>query len=311
MTDSPLPEGPPRMTTLSLTEAPEVLPAETQTRWLADDATDLNVGDLWLLSWDRNALAMVVVTRVIDDYVLACPVTLPGDPAFAPAVVREDSPLGVPLTIWPSAETGLGRHLLRRNLGSLLSERTVTLLRRYAEDGEESPLPVAEGDYHDDGNPEYLRELLGYMQGLCFHEWPTDTAENAVLSPDVINRQNATIAFLTETLDLTVPRARQLLRQETTPSDAEVAALAEAWDLEPAALLAPARDDAARTLIEPEFKPLLDQIIAEKGYNEVTARRRAQQEYARAARAAKIGDRKARMRAAIERVLRGQDDGSA
>lgn len=307
MSDSPLPEGLPRMTTLSLTEAPEVLPAQARSRWTTDDATGLNIGDLWLLSWDRNALAMVVLTRVIDDYVLACPVTLPGDPSFAPAVVREDTPLGVPLTIWPGAETGLGRHLLRRNLGNLLSERTVTLLRRYAEGGEESPLPVAEGDYYDDGHPEYLRELLGYMQGLCFHEWPSDTPENAVLSAEVIQRQHATIGFMTETLGVTVPRARQLLLQEVTPTDAEVATLADAWDLEPAALLSPARDDAARTLNEPEFKALLDQVIAAKGYTEATARRLSQQQYALAARAAQTNDRRARMRAAIERVLRGTD----
>lgn len=188
MSDS-LPQGPTQMTTLSLTEAPAMLPAETRTRWLSDDDTDLNVGDLWLLSWSRNALALVVVTKVIDDYVLACPVTLPADPSFAPAVVREGTPLGVPLTIWPSAETGLGKHLLRRNLGNLLSETTVRLLRRYAEDGDESPLPLAEGDYDDEGNPEYLRELLNFMQALCFHEWPTDAANDAVLSADIIESE--------------------------------------------------------------------------------------------------------------------------
>lgn len=295
------------MTTLSLTQAPEVLPAETRTRWLTDDATALNVGDLWLLSWSRNALALVVITKIIDDYVLACPVTLPTDPSFAPAVVREDTPLGVPLTIWPGAETGLGRHLLRRNLGTLLTDTTVRLLRRYAEDGDESPLPVAAGDYHADGNAEYLRELLGFMQGLCFHEWPTNADENAVLSAEIIEQENANIPFMTDTLGVTVPRARQLLRQEVNPSAAEVAALAEAWGLEPAAFLAAPLDDAARTLLEPEFKPLLDRVMDEKGYDEVTARRYSQQEYMLAARAAQTGDRMARMRAAIDRVLRGND----
>lgn len=158
------------MTTLSLTQAPAPLPADAQRRWLEDDHTDLNVGDLWLLSWNRDALALVVVTKIFEDYVLACPVTFPADPAFPPAVVREDTPLEIPLTIWPRAETGLGKHLLRRNLGSLLSERTVLLLRRYAEEGDESPLPVANGDYHADGNADYFRRLLRHMQELCFHE---------------------------------------------------------------------------------------------------------------------------------------------
>jgi hypothetical protein len=112
---------------------------------------------------------------------------------------------------------------------------------------------------------------------------------------------------MTEALGATVPRARQLLRRAATPSAAEVAALAAAWDLEPAAFLTAAGDDAARALIEPEFKPLLDQVMVERGYNEVIARRLSQQQYALAARAAQTGDRNARMRAAIQRVLRGND----
>ncbi|MFB9315179.1 hypothetical protein [Nocardioides plantarum] len=295
------------MTTLSLSEAPATLPAEAQQRWVQDDAADLKVGDLWLLSWNRDALAMVVITKVIDDYILACPVTLPTDPAFAPAVVHEVTPLGLPLTIWPGIETGLGKHLLRRNLGSLLSETTVRLLRRYAEDGEESPLPVADGNYNDDGNPEHLRGLLAYMQGLCFHEWPTDAPQDAVISADVIAQQGAGIPFMTNTLGVDVPRARALLRQEAIPTDAEIAGLASAWNLEPSALLSASRDDASQTLIEPEFKPLLDQVMAAKGIDERAARRRSQQEYALAARAAQPNDRIARMRAAIERVLRASD----
>lgn len=295
------------MTTLSLTQAPALLPADGQRRWLEDDHTDLNVGDLWLLSWNRDALALVVVTKIVEDYVLACPVTFPADPAFPPAVVREDTPLGIPLTIWPRAETGLGKHLLRRNLGSLLSQRTVLLLRRYAEEGDESPLPVANGDYHADGNADYFRRLLGHMQELCFHEWPSDAIEHAVLSSDVIQRENADIRFMTTTLKVSVPRARQLLGQEATPSEEEVAALAEAWDLDPEILLVAPIDDAARTLLEPEFKPLLDVVMAEKGYDEVSARRRCQQEFALAARASQTSDRRARMRAAIDRVLHEND----
>lgn len=293
------------MTTLSLTEAPDALPKNGRDRWLADEVTDLRVGDLWLLSWSRDALALVVITKIIDDYVLAYPVTLPTDPSFAPAVVRDDTPLGVPLTIWPALETGLGRHLLRRNIGNLLSDTTVRLLRRYAEDGHESPLPIAGGDYYDEGNPEYLHSLAGFMQALCFHEWPTDAPENAVLSAEVIERTNANISFMTTTLGVAVPRARQLLRQEAVPSDAEIAALAEAWDLDPAAFLTAPQDDAARTLVEPEFKPLLDRVMEERGCDEVTARRLSQQQYALAARAAQTGDRRARMRAAIDRLMRG------
>lgn len=293
------------MSKLSLTDAPVVLPVEARTRWLNDDHADLNVGDLWLLSWNLNALALVVVTKVIDDYVLGCPVTLPNEPSFAPAVVREETPLGVPLTVWPRAETGLGKHLLRRNLGRLLSETTVQLLRRYAEDGGEPPLPIAEGDYHAEGNSDYLRELLASMQALCFHQWPTDAVDNAVLSTQVVAREGTSISFMMETLGIGVPRARQLLLRSATPTESEVAALTKAWGLEPADILSAPADDAARVLIEPGFKSLLDQVMAEKGCDEVTARHLSQQEYTLAARTAQTGDRYARMRAAIDRVLKG------
>jgi hypothetical protein len=293
------------MTTLSLTEAPDVLPDASRTHWLTDDTTDVRIGDLWLLSWSREALVMVAITKVIDDYVLVCPVTLPTDPSFAPAVIRDDTPLGLPLTIWPSMETGLGKHLLRRNLGSFLSERTITQLRRYAEDGDESPLPIAEGDYYSDGNPEFFTDLLAYMQGLCFHEWPAGGAEDAVLSAEVLTQHEADIAFMTRTLGVAVPRARQLLRQEVVPTAAEVEALASAWGVPSDALLAAARDSAAETLLEPLFKPVLDQIMAKHGYDESTARRRAQEEYALAARTAQPSDRIARMTAALTRVLDG------
>lgn len=135
-----------------------------------NDRDDLKVGDLWLLSWESDYLALVVVTKVFDDYVLGYPVTMPNYPSFSPAVVQNDNKLEVPLAIWPVAETGLGKHLFNRSLGHLLSERTVDLLRRYSEDGHESPLPIADGDYRDGNNSEFLRELLVYMQELCFHE---------------------------------------------------------------------------------------------------------------------------------------------
>ena len=152
--------------------------AQKETHRLGSNRTDLNVGDLWLLSWGPDALALVVITRVFDDYVLGYPVTMPNYPSFSPAVVQNDNKLEVPLTIWTLAETGLGKHLFSINLGPLLSERTVDLLRRYAEDGHESPLPIAEGDCRDGSNSEFLHELLAFMQELSFHEPPINNENN-------------------------------------------------------------------------------------------------------------------------------------
>lgn len=116
---------------------------------------------------------MVVITRVIDDYVLAYPVTTLAAVSGPPAVMVVDTPAGEPMVVLPVAETGLGTHVLGRRLGALLAPEAITALRRHAEDGTPCPLPVAPGE-HD---PEMFRNLLATMQALCLHEEISTSSE--------------------------------------------------------------------------------------------------------------------------------------
>lgn len=269
------------MTAYSLAEAPDVLPEGTRPNWLQAGSSDVRVGDLWLLSWDGEAPAMVVLTAVIDDYVLGCPVTLASDPSFAPALRAQSTLLDIQVNIWPVAETGLGRHLLTRNYGPLISEQTARAMRRYVEDGAEAPLPVADGDFDQD----VFDTLLARMQSLCFHEWPTAEPGHALLDRTAMNTHNASVSVLVDVLDVDVPTASGLLQGHLVPTEEQVAALADHLRIaDPALLLSVPTDEAARALIQPRFKPKLLDVMARFHDDEASARRRAREEYALAAR---------------------------
>lgn len=128
------------------------------------------VGDLWTLTPDVLSLLpnppMLLITRTIDNYMLAVPATSSEALTGPPAVVVTDGPTGMPVHVLPIAETGLGLHVLGTRLGPLLDADTVTALRRHAEDGAPSPLPAAPGVYDAD----QVRLLVHVMQALCFHE---------------------------------------------------------------------------------------------------------------------------------------------
>jgi len=269
------------VTAYSLTEAPDVLPEGTRPNWLQAGSSDVSVGDLWLLSWNGDAPMLVVLARVIDDYVLGCPVTLASEPSFAPALGAQSAVLNVPLSIWPVAETGLGRHLLTRNYGPLISEQTARAMRRYAEDGAEAPLPVVDGDFDQD----VFDNLLTRMQSLCFHEWPTAEPGHALLDRPAMNAHNASVQMLVDVLDVDVPTASGLLQGHLVPTREQVAALADHLDVaDPAHLLSVPTDEAARALIQPKFKAKLLAVMARFHDDEASARRRAREEYALAAR---------------------------
>lgn len=95
--------------------------ADLWERGLADTA--LRPGDLWVLSWDGRTVGHAVISAVKDGYVLVWPVTLPGEPAFAPGLTISPSPLGEPVVVWPTRETGIGLYLLDRSLGRLLDQQ--------------------------------------------------------------------------------------------------------------------------------------------------------------------------------------------
>src|SRR5450631_1039510 len=131
------------MNGLSLTEAPPTLSTEGQRLWLEGLPAPVVHGDLWLLSWDNQALGLVVVSRAREDYIVGWPTTLPGDPSFFPALLVDHAALGCTVTVWPQAATGIGKHLLHRRLGNLLSPRAVELAEDAARGRGEPPVESA------------------------------------------------------------------------------------------------------------------------------------------------------------------------
>lgn len=107
---------------------------------------------------------MLLITRLIDDYVLAVPVTAP-DALTGPPALLIDGPDG-PLAVWPRAETGLDTRILGHHLAMLLDADEVTAMRRWAEDGAPPPFTPAFGDYDEVG----VSHLLRTMQALCYYQ---------------------------------------------------------------------------------------------------------------------------------------------
>lgn len=111
-----------------------------------------------------------------DGYVLGFPATPADEPAVAPALVADTTPLGMPLTIWTPMETGIGSHLLGHNFGSLFDGATLEAVRNYSAGDRRAPLPVAEGSYEDPANAAYVTGMLLKMQSYCLHEVAETTA---------------------------------------------------------------------------------------------------------------------------------------
>ncbi len=111
--------------------------------WRRGAVADVVVGDLWLLSWNAEALALGVISGVGDGYVLVWPVTLPHEAASRPAVCVRNSPLGVSVFVWASRETGVGLHMLHRRYGKLLEETVMAEVAEAMEEGIQGPLPYA------------------------------------------------------------------------------------------------------------------------------------------------------------------------
>ncbi|MFS3128093.1 hypothetical protein ACLM5J_06780 [Nocardioides sp. Bht2] len=242
---------------------------------------------------------MVVITKVVHDHILAFPVTTLSDPSCGPSLVRQDTPLGVPLTVWTFAETGLGLHLLDRRLGNLISARTVELCRLYGQGRGEPPLDIATGDYFE--HQDFVDGLLEWMQSLCFHEWPTETTGDVVLNADVMEARHLRASDLVAILGLSVPDAAALRSGNRAPTAADVIALANSWGLEPAEFLTVAADDGIAALLNPRVKPLLRQIMEARNTDESGARGLARSQFALATRS--VGGAADLMDAALRRLL--------
>ncbi len=292
------------MQPLSLDEAPPGVSSEGVHVWLDGTPAEPGVGDLWLLSWDGTAAGLVILARIVDDYVLGWPVTLAGDPAFAPAVLLDSSPLGIRLTVWPTLETGLGEHLLHRRLGTALVPEVVSRVRRTAIGGEPGPLPTAERSADEELDAAFLSELLITYRSLCFNEWSTAVPGVSVLDRGAMMDRGIEVRRLAHTLDVDVPLAASLLRQDQAPTESQLRALASDLGVDEAALITPPSGSWVRELRRPRYKDDLRRLALKLNTDERHARAEVQAEYSRAARVA-TGDARTRtkLQDAIDRLL--------
>lgn len=113
-----------------------------------------------------------------DGHVLAWPVTLPGEPAFVPALRVQSTPLGHDLFVWPTRETGLGNHLLDRALGKLIPADLVTLSPRPRVVVSPRATPYVAGSGLEERNAAADEMMVAHWADLCFHIWPPEGARS-------------------------------------------------------------------------------------------------------------------------------------
>lgn len=248
-------------------------------------AADLEVkaGDLWMMSWDGTYQGLVCVAAVKQGYILGWPVTLPDEPAFAPALVVDRTLLGSSVLLWPTLETGLGMHLLHRPLGRLIDPRSIQRIAWALEEGEDPGLPFARGSAADAANAQADEAMVERWAELCFHTWPESAP--SYLSETSIKKAGGTAARAATSLNLTPVALRPLWTGVQPATEEQVNALAADLGVEASELLA---DDPLREAVDrlavPLFKEPLLALASRAGITEGAARARARGEYALAAR---------------------------
>lgn len=158
-------------------------------------------GELWTLAWDGQFLALACIAEVAHSYVLAWPVTLPGEPSFAPALRIGDTPFGHELFIWPDRETGIGNHLLDRRICQLIPAEPITPLARAVRRGEPTQYPYANGFASDPTNYAADAAMVEHWSDLCFHVWPPE-GRDTYLSQDRIRAQGGGARTLADALGI-------------------------------------------------------------------------------------------------------------
>ncbi|CAN5239544.1 hypothetical protein BH11ACT3_BH11ACT3_05790 [soil metagenome] len=266
--------------------------------WGGTAVAPLAVGDLWLLSWDGSALGLALVAGVASNYALVWPVSLPAEAAFSPALAVPESPLGAPLSIWPTRETGVGLHLFDRRFGQLLSERTMAITLDAIETGEDAPLTQVSTDLSDEQRELESDAMIDRWETICLHTWPTAEMGSSPLSTQTLEQIGIGITELVNTLNLDTPEAVALYRGELAPSADQVSAIAKEYALDVNDLIEAGGD--ARILVSPEYKREIVETARFLGLGEGATRDLVRSEVALAARS--DGDPASRVAAAIQRL---------
>jgi transcriptional regulator with XRE-family HTH domain len=269
--------------------------------WRQGQVADAAIGDLWLLSWNVEALALGVIAGVGDDYVLVWPVTLPSDAAFRPAVQVGHSPLGIPVFMWASRETGVGLHMLHRRYGRLLPESVMAEVAEAMEEGADGPLPYAPSATQLEQETSDDDAMVDQWENICLNVWPRSRPDWALLNRDVLRSLGVRPSDLGTALGIAASDAVALFNGEQSPDAAQLTALESHLGTPGSRLLDPLVDESARELLSPAWKDDIVKVAARLGDDEDTARDILREEYSYAPRS--TGSSSDRMREAIQRVL--------
>lgn len=283
---------------LKLSVAP---PGVDESTWSTGKSDLPLVGDLWLLSWNGEALGLAVVSGVAESFVLAWPATLPEEPAFPPAVSLPTSVLDRPLNVWPSRETGVGNHLLHRNFGPAMSERTMAAVAAAFEDGTTVPLEFAIPNIGDAEREAASDLMVDRWDAICFNVWPNAHAGHSPFNSEALRSLEVQVSELRSALSLSVPDAVSMYSGETVPTAEQVLRLAAHAGVEASSLLTSHADELTRELQSPRIKNDVLNVAARCHVDEGSARDLVRSEFALAARS--DGTVHSRLEAAVHRLL--------
>lgn len=286
---------------------PAGVPASAYQLWDRGAQRELvRAGDLWVLSWDGEDVGLAVIAAAKYGFVLAWPVTLPGEVSFAPGLVVEDSPLGVPVTLWPTRETGLGNHLLDRSLGQLLPPDRILPLSFAIDDGDDPGLPFALGSATDAATNRADRLMVEHWTELCFN---TGGAEaGAYLDSEKVQEAGGNSRIVGEVLGLSLPELRSLMTGVVPVTAEQLAAVAERLGVDGESLVGD--DPLADVVIDiasPRYKQDIVARTEETGLAEADIRRLVRREFPLAARDDGDALRETKLRDAIRRAGRNSN----
>ena len=263
--------------------------------------TSVHPGDLWVLSWDGQAVGHAVISAVKTGFVLVWPVTLPGEPAFAPGLTISQSPLGVPLTAWPTRETGIGLFLLDRSLGQLLDRDRLIAISDAFDEGRDPGYPFARGSAADDQNRSADATMIEHWRDLCFNLGAVP--EGQFLDSEKVKAHGGSSKNAAQTLHLSVEALRDIWLGLEPASDEQVAALAASLGVRPSDITAPDPwEETLEALSSPAYKQDLKARLSALGTTEERLRLVVRTEFALAARDDKDSLTEQKMRDAIWRA---------
>ncbi|SRX96058.1 hypothetical protein MSP7336_04333 [Mycobacterium shimoidei] len=289
---------------MSVGDRPVGVPASAHELWdRGAQSEHVRTGDLWILSWEGEVVGLAVIAAAKHGFVLAWPVTLPGEVSFAPGLVVEDSPLEVPVTLWPTRETGIGNHLLDRSLGRLLPPDRIPPISFALDDGDDPGLDFAAGSARDAENTDADRLMVEHWTELCFNSGGAE--EGLFLDSAKVQQAGGNSRIVGEVLGLALPELRSLMTGVVPATSEQLAAVAERLGVEEDSLVgADPLADVVIDMAQPRYKRLITARTTETGLGEADIRRLARREFLLAARNDGDAMRETKLRDAISRAGR-------